>query len=190
MNKRGIATALVLAIIFGLTTVGLGSYIVYDNVKTNTSNSTTVTESSEVNNQDNQTQQDTYNTTDIKVFWTNFRSAVISGNYDEIKKYVNFPLLRRGELDTDQTYEVGELDFQDTFEKYLHEDNGLGENKNNLDWIIRNEMPEMKSGAEYDNANDYKNIVRLSEGEADFSNMVIKTDSNGNWKLTLIYLAE
>ena len=51
-------------------------------------------------------------------------------------------------------------------------------------------MPEMKSGAEYDNANDYKNIVRLSEGEADFSNMVMKTDSDGNWKLTLIYLAE
>lgn len=31
MNKKGVATSLVLAIIFGLSTLGLGSYVIYDN---------------------------------------------------------------------------------------------------------------------------------------------------------------
>jgi len=68
MNKRGIATALVLAIIFGLTTVGLGTYIVYDNVKTSSSEVTT-TESTELDDS-NGSNEITVPIDDSFAFWT------------------------------------------------------------------------------------------------------------------------
>lgn len=53
MNKKGIAVPLVLTIIFGISTLGLGSYVVYDSVKDN--NST-------VNNQETTTSESTTKT--------------------------------------------------------------------------------------------------------------------------------
>ena len=67
MNNRGIATALILAIIFGLTTVSLGTYIVYDNVKTGSNEATTTETKIETTNDVKET---TVPMDDTFAFWT------------------------------------------------------------------------------------------------------------------------
>ena len=71
MNKRGIATALLLAIIFGLTTVGLGTYIVYDIVKTNNNETQTNIESTIENEQkdDIKNEETSIPTGDLFAYW-------------------------------------------------------------------------------------------------------------------------
>ena len=202
MDKRGIATALIIAVIFGLTTMGLGTYIVYDNVKVNSGNSVqsqteSVTSSGNTNTEQstsvegttqNNDSQIIYNTSDLKIFWTNFRKVVISGDYNNIKKFVNFPLLTKGPLDSSKTIEVSEAEFENVFKTFLQKDTGLGDNENILSWIKRNEMPEMKSGLDYENANSYKDLVRLEDSWARFSDMIMVKDDDGNWKLKQIFV--
>ena len=133
-----------------------------------------------------------YNYSDIKSFWTNFRNAVLSDNYTEIKQFVKFPLQTRGPMDSDPIINVNEEDFEKTFKAFLQQYDGLGDfNSTEYDWIKNHEMPNMLGGSDYDNAGSYIDLVRIeNDNWASFSDMVMEKDDSGYWKLTLIYYSE
>ena len=132
-----------------------------------------------------------YNCTDIKVFWTNFRNAVLSANYNEIKQFVKFPLKTRGPMDSDPIIEVNEENFEKTFKSFLQQYDGMRENETEYDWIKNHEMPKMLGGSDYDNAGNYIDLVYLeNDNMARFADMIIEKDSDGYWHLTLIYYSE
>lgn len=150
-----------------------------------TVNSSTQNQSKIANN------QTSYNYIDIKVFWTNFRNAVLSGNYSEIKQYVKFPLQTRGPLDSDPILNVSEENFEKTFKAFLQQNDGLGEESTEYSWIKNHEMPNMLGGSDYDNAGNYIDLVRIeNDNWARFDDMIMEKDSNGYWKLTFIYYSE
>ena len=170
-TNKGI-TALILILI--IIICGLSTYIIYNNINQNSKSkeSININESKESthSNISSQTNIKSYNYTDLEEFWKGFRKAILSNNYEEITNYVNFPLQTRGPYDSDQIININKEQFETTFNKYLNEEDGLGET--NKIWIEKNEMPE-----EINNEND--NTVRLG-------NMIIKKDNN-YWKLSFIY---
>lgn len=142
----------------------------------------------ENNNTANNVGKDTtkYNCTDIKTFWANFRGAIISKDYNEIKKYVKFSLQTRGPLDHDPIIEVSEGYFEKVFTEFLKQPTASSK-ETIFDWIKRNEMPEMKNEVDYDNASSYIDLVFLKDNWARFSDMIIEKDDDGYWKLSFIY---
>lgn len=141
-----------------------------------------------VNEETNKANNSSYNYNDIKEFWTNFRKAVLLNNYEEIERFVNFPLKTRGPYDTDPVIEVKQEEFKSVFTKFLQQKDG--EDVMEYDWIKENEMPRMLGGEDYDNASNHINLVRLEENVADFKYMQMAKDSNGYWRLSMIYTLE
>ena len=134
--------------------------------------------------------QISYDYSDLKEFWTNFRTAVLSGDYNEIKQFVKFPLQEPGYYDSDPVKKIKEEDFEEVFKDFLKQyDNG---ETTIFDWIKDHEMPEMLGGADYDNngSGRYTDIARVEGDWARFSDMEMEKDESGYWKLTTIYVSE
>lgn len=158
------------------------------NTISETINSSTQNQSKTSNN------QISYNYSDIKSFWTNFRNSVLSGNYNEIKQFVKFPLQTRGPVDSDPIINVNEENFEKTFKSFLQKYDGVGDNiteSTEYNWIKNHQMPNMLGGSDYDNAGNYIDLVRIeNDNWARFSDMVMEKDDSGYWKLTFIYYSE
>ena len=135
--------------------------------------------------------QSVYKYSDLKAFWSNFRSTILSGNYSEMKKFVKFPLQTKGPADASPIVNVSEENFEKTFKKFLQQYDGMKENETEYDWIKNHEMPKMLGGSEYDNAGNYIDLVRLEDdNKARFADMVVEKNSEGYWYVTLIYYIE
>ena len=163
-----------------------------ETVNTSTENKPEETNTTTENQSKTSSEQKTYNYTDLKEFWTNFRNAVLSNNYNDIKQYVKFPLQSKGPSDSSPIVNINEDDFEKTFKSFLQEYDGVGiTNKAEstvYNWIKNHEMPKMLSGSDYDNASSYVDVVRVENDKwASFNMMDMEKDSNGYWKLTLIY---
>ncbi len=160
--------------------------------ETTTSSTTTQDQTKATSESTSQTSaaQISYNYSDLKEFWTNFRAAVLSGDYNEIKQFVKFPLQEPGCYDSDPVKKIQEEDFEEVFKDFLKQyDNG---EITIFDWIKDHEMPEMLGGDDYDNngSGRYTDIARVEGDWARFSDMEMEKDESGYWKLTTIYVSE
>ena len=165
-----------------------------ETVNTSTENKPEETNTTTENQSKTSSEQKTYNYTDIKEFWTNFRNAVLSYDYDEMKKYVKFPIEAKGPSDNSPSTYIKEEEFEETFKEFLQQTyiqvkDGVKSTPTEYDWIKEHEMPRMLGGTEYDNAGNYTDLVRLeNDNSARFDEMVMEKDSNGYWKLTVIFI--
>ncbi|MBP5654382.1 MAG: hypothetical protein J6X33_02590 [Clostridiales bacterium] len=160
-----------------------------DKIPETTTSSTTTQDQTETTSETSGI-ENTYNYSDLKEFWTNFRAAVLSGDYNEIKQFVKFPLQEPGPYDSDPVKKIKEEDFEEVFKDFLKQyDNG---ETTIFDWIKDHEMPEMLGGADYDNngSGRYTDIARVEGDWARFSDMVMEKDESGYWKVTTIYVSE
>src|SRR5581483_2249157 len=58
---------------------------------------------------------------DLKQFWSTFRSAVLQKDWSTLEDLTNFPVLVRGELDRDPVHQVRRSEFRTVFERFLKE---------------------------------------------------------------------
>ena len=193
-DSKALVTIIVLLIIIIII---LGLYILMDKgiIKINNTTNKTKQITTEVKKTETKqaeaVKEKVYNYTELKDFWQNFRNDILTSNYEEIEKYVKFPLQKKAEHDSDSIVNVSQTEFEKLFKSYLKQDTGLGNNTTEFDWIKNNEMPTMLSGKEYESVTDYTNVVRVENNNwARFNNMVVEKDTNGYWKLSLIYIIE
>jgi hypothetical protein len=115
----------------------------------------------------------TFRTVDSEIneFWTVFREAVLSRDYDAIAEFVNFPLETRGDLDGDPIITVGIEKFEDVFSAFLELLNG------DRTWYHTNfyDVEQNMYFSHYGNES-------ARAGNMEFEKI------NGEWKLTFIYI--
>ncbi|HEY9059867.1 MAG TPA: hypothetical protein VIO64_05080 [Pseudobacteroides sp.] len=114
---------------------------------------------------------------DLNVFWSHFRNAILSNDIGEIKNFTRFPLQSRGPLDFHPVIEFEEAAFENLIKIYLSLQSGDNFNETNLDFITKNENL------------DSKNSQGPSDNWARIGNMQFELENN-SWRLTFVYLEE
>jgi len=106
---------------------------------------------------------------DINIFWTEFREAVINMDYETITEFVNFPAETRGALDSDPIIKISIEEFETTFTKYL---SGY-------------DSTQYPTNYDYIDQNPY--LTFYEHDSARTGNMYLKK-INGTWKITFFYI--
>lgn len=169
-----------------------------ETVNTSAENKPEETNTTTENQSKTSSEQKTYNYTDLEEFWTNFRSAVLSYDFNEMKKYVKFPLKEtKGDYSTIQTVDVNEEEFEESFKEFLNKYDGKAlvykAESTVFNWIRGAHSPILLSGlaseksVEFGEGYNYFAVHITEDGNsANFDGMTIEKDNDGYWRLTNI----
>jgi hypothetical protein len=108
-------------------------------------------------------------------FWSNFRKAVVSNDFQRLIKLTNFPLETRGPQDIDKIVKYDESKFNIVFQTFLKED--TEPDLTELDLIKKLEKFDLTNEKDFTINGSWARV-----GEMEFRRI------DGQWKLTFLYL--
>jgi hypothetical protein len=113
---------------------------------------------------------------EFKLFWDEFRKAVLESDSTKLIQMTHFPLKTHGDQDEDPQIDLTSDDFKKVFQIYLNRKTVYfnGTYERNLDYIKRTVEEEKNSNPALES---WRRM-----GDMEFEKI------NGNWQLTLIYL--